>query len=164
MSFEDKKEYTPRSSLKQMPGQKPSMFDNKPKPPTQQQFEQNVQEVQKKAMAHQKKATELFLAFKKMIDDKTLAQNRNMLMMDAEREVLQNMIRLAQSVNLDPNEAEGEGTLMWIVCLLKTCLTQRDRINELEFVINSLQKNVGSFEDTIKREIKLALDNFKPGV
>jgi DNA repair ATPase RecN len=162
MPFEDPKDFKPKSSLKPIPGPK-SMFDGKPKSPTPQQFEKTVQQVQEQMTEHKKRATELFMAFNKMILDKTLPQNRNILMLDAERETLQSMIRLAQDVNNDPNEAEGEGTLMWIVCLLKTCLSQRDRINELEYTLSLLQKSIndGLIGDMIKREIAKSLDNAK---
>jgi hypothetical protein len=161
MPFEDK-DFTPKSGLKPMSGQK-SMFDGKPKPPSQKQFEQSVEQVQQQLSGHKKKAAELFIAFNKAIMDKTLPQNRNILNMDAEREILQNMIRLSQEINDDPNEAEGEGTLMWIVCLLKTCLAQRDRINELEYGLELVQRSIndGGISELIKREIKQALDTAK---
>jgi len=161
MPFEDK-DFTPKSGLKPMSGQK-SMFDGKPKPPSQKQFEQSVEQVQQQLSGHKKKAAELFIAFNKAIMDKTLPQNRNILNMDAEREILQSMIRLSQEINDDPNEAEGEGTLMWIVCLLKTCLAQRDRINELEYGLELVQRSIndGGISELIKREIKQALDTAK---
>jgi hypothetical protein len=161
MPFEDK-DFTPKSGLKPMSGQK-SMFDGKPKPPSQKQFEQSVEQVQQQLSGHKKKAAELFIAFNKAIMDKTLPQNRNILNMDAEREILQSMIRLSQEINDDPNEAEGEGTLMWIVCLLKTCLAQRDRINELEYGLELVQRSIndGGISELIKREIKQAIDTAK---
>ena len=161
MPFEDK-DFTPKSGLKPMSGQK-SMFDGKPKPPSQKQFEQSVEQVQQQLSGHKKKAAELFIAFNKAIMDKTLPQNRNILNMDAEREILQSMIRLSQEINDDPNEAEGEGTLMWIVCLLKTCLAQRDRINELEYGLELVQRSIndGGISELIKREIKQTLDTAK---
>jgi hypothetical protein len=164
MPFEDPKDFKPKSSLRQMPGQK-SMFEGQPKPPTAQQFEKRVQEIQTQITGRQKRATELFMTFNKAMTDKTLPQNRNILNMDTEREMLQEMIKLSQEVNADPNEAEGEGSLMWIVCLFKSCLAQRDRINELEFALSQRSKSINeeSITALIKKEIARALDTTKTG-
>lgn len=42
---DDPKEYVPKVGVKQVQGQK-SMFDGKPKKPTQQEFQQQVQQTQ----------------------------------------------------------------------------------------------------------------------
>ena len=70
------------------------------------------------------------------------------------------MIKLAVDVNNDPNEQEGMGSLMWIVLLLKTLLMQRDRINQLEYVVSQLEKknDFSLIENKIINEINLALD------
>jgi hypothetical protein len=158
-SPKDPKDLKQRVGLKQVSGQK-SMFDGIPRPPTQQEFQQKVQDVGDKMAGYKKRAAELFVQFTKAIGDKTLPQNRNMFNIETEKEMLQGMIQLAIEINNDPNEQEGMGSLTWITCLFKTCLAQRDRINELEYSLHVLQKKLESsaLTDYINKEIAKALD------
>ena len=96
--------------------------------------------------------------------DKTLPQNRNILNAETERELMQNMIQLAIEINNDPaEENEGMGSLTWITLLLKTCLSQRDRLNEMEYAFSLLQKRLDSsaLADFVNKEISKALDKKK---
>lgn len=153
-------EYTPRVGIKQQ-GQ--SMFDGKRKKPTQQEFHQQVQQTQETLSGYKKRAAELFVAFGRAMADKTLPQNRNIFNQESEKELLQNMIVLAAEINSDPNERESEGSLTWIVLLLKTCFTQRDKLNELEYQLAQLQKKVDptAMAEFINKEITKALDKKK---
>lgn len=159
---DDPKEFVPKVGLKQVQGQK-SMFDGKSKKPTQQEFQQQVQQTQEKMSGYKKRAADLFVQFSRAMSDKTLAQNRNVFNNESEKELLQNMIQLAIDVNNDPNEQEGMGSLTWITLLFKTCLSQRDRMNELEYALGLLQKKLDSsvISDYINKEIAKALDKKK---
>ncbi len=161
---DDPKEYVPKVGMKQVQGQK-SMFDGKPKKPTQQEFQQQVQQTQEKMSGYKKRAADLFVQFSRAMSDKTLAQNRNVFNNESEKELLQNMIQLAIDVNNDPNEQEGMGSLTWITLLFKTCLSQRDRMNEMEYALGLLQKKLDSsaLTDYINKEIAKALDKKKDG-
>lgn len=152
-------EYTPKGGVK---SQGQSMFDHKRKP-TPQEFEHRVQQSQEKLSGYKKRAAELFVQFQKTVSDKTLPQNRNIFNAEAEKEMLQNMLQLAGEINNDPNEQEGMGSLTWITLLLKTCLAQRDRMNELEYALSMLQKKYESnaMTDYINKEIAKALDKKK---
>lgn len=162
MPFDEKKEHTPKVTLKQMPGQK-SMFDNKPRPPTQEEFRQQVQESQDKLSGYKKRAAELVVQFNKVITDRTLPQNKNVFNNETEKEMLQNMIQLAVEINNDQNEQEGMGSLAWITLLFNTLLRQRDRINELEYTTSVLQKKLDStaLTDFISKEVNKVLDKKK---
>jgi len=153
-------EYTPKGGVK---SQGQSMFDNKRKKPTQQEFQQQVQQSQDTQSGYKKRAAELFVQFQRAIADKTLPQNRNVFNAESEKELLQNMIILAAEINSDPNERESEGSLTWIVLLLKTCFTQRDRMNELEYKMALLEKKLDptAMADFINKEISKALDKKK---
>jgi len=167
MSFQDKdpKDYAPKIGLQKQVGGQKSMFDNKPKPPTPQEFQKKVEEVQEKASGYKKRAAELFIQFNKTVMDKTLPQNRNVFNIESEKEMLQNMVQLAMEINNDPNEEDGMGSLTWITCLFKTVLSQRDRINELEYTLSNLQKKMDPsiLADYINKQIILALDSKKSG-
>jgi hypothetical protein len=153
-------EYTPRGGVKPQ-GQ--SMFDGKRRKPTQQEFQQQVHQSQEVQSGYKKRAAELFVQFQKTMADKTLPQNRNVFNAESEKELLQNMIVLAAEINSDPNERESEVSLTWIVLLLKTCFTQRDRLNELEYAISGLNKKLDptSMSDFINKEITKAIDKKK---
>lgn len=139
------------------------MFDNKRKKPSQQEFQQQVHQVQETQSGYKKRAADLFVQFQRAMADRTLPQNRNVFNAESEKELLQNMIQLAAEINSDPNERESEGSLTWIVLLLKTCFTQRDKLNELEFAMVTLQKKFEpvALTDFINKEIDKALDKKK---
>lgn len=164
MAFEDKDAPVPRTGVKQQPGTK-SMFDNtKPRQNTTEQFHQKVQnmnDAQERQTGYKKRAAELFLQFNKTMADKTLAQNRNLFNQETEKELLQNMVQLAIEINNDISENEGMGSLTWITCLFKTCLAQRDRINELDYEHAILKKRMETIPDFVKAEITKALDKAK---
>lgn len=126
--------------LKKQVSSQPSMFDNMPKKPTPQEFEQQVKAVEERGSNYKSRAADLATRFNKALADKTLPVNKNQLQLEVEREILTNMVKLAQEVNADDNEREGEGSLSWIIILLKTCFAQRDRMNVLEYRLSQLEK------------------------
>lgn len=136
-----------RIGLKQVSGQK-SVFDGLPKRQTPAEFNERVKEVSQQASSYKQRAAELAIQFNRAMADKTLVGNRNVFSNDAEQELLINMVRLAQDVNSDSAEREGEGSLSWIILLLKTCFTQRDRINQLEYSVSKID---AKFEE-LKKE------------
>ena len=161
---ESPKDPKQRIGLKNINGQK-SMFENIPKPPTQQEFQQKVQEAGDKMSGYKQQAANLFIQFSKAINDKTLSVNRNLFAIEAEKEMLQSMVQLAIQVNNDPLEQEGMGSLTWITCLFKTCLAQRDRINDLDFELEKIKKQLSSnnLTDFISKEVAKVLDKKQAG-
>lgn len=159
-SLQGPDEYTPKGSVKPQ-GQ--SMFDGKRKKPTQQEFQQQVHHSQETSSGYKKRAAELFVQFQRAMADKTLPQNRNVFNAESEKELLGNMINLAAEINNDPNERESEGSLTWIVLLLKTCFNQRDRVNELEYAMTMLNKKLDptAMAEFINKEIVKTLDKKK---
>lgn len=159
---EDPKEYVPKTGVKQVSGQK-SMFDGRPRPPTQQEFEQKVHTAHEKQQGYNKRAGELYIRFAKTMADKTLPQNRNILNNETERELLTDIIGLAKDIRDDANEEAELGPITCIILLLRTCLSQRDRINELEYSFIQLQKKLDTsvLSDFITKEIAKALDKKK---
>lgn len=149
--------------LKKVSSQK-SIFDSMPKKPTQAEFEDKVHAVQERMSNNKKQASDLASQFIKIMTDKTLKENKSPFALDMEKEVLTNMISLAVQINSDPNEQyDGMGSLGWITLLLKTCLSQRDRINRLEYALTLLDKKTSANElsDFINKEINKALDKKK---
>jgi len=137
--------------LKNVSSQK-SIFDSMPKKPSPEEFSQQVKKIQETASHHKAKAADLAFQFNKAMADKTLPQNRNMFQQEMERDLLTQMIQLAIEINNDPNEKEGMGSLSWITLLLKTCLSQRDKINRLEYAVSQIEKKILALDSDKKSE------------
>jgi hypothetical protein len=162
MPFDEEKpkDIVQKVGLKPVAGQK-SMFDQKTRNTTPQEFRQQVQGVQEKSSGYNKQAAELFVRFSKAMSDKTLAQNKNVISSEVERELLNDLINFARDMNNDANEEEdGMGSITCIIVLLKTCLAQRDRLNQMEYALSLVQKKFDSpaFVEFINKEITKALD------
>lgn len=145
--------------LKKVSSQK-SIFDSIPKKPTQQDLDQHVQKTQERMSSYKSKTAELAIAFNKTMSDKTLSSNKNMFQKEMEIDLLKNMIKLAQEINGDVREREGEGSLSWITLLLRTCFSQRDKINSLQYSLEALEKKLDPsyLNDLVSKEIARALD------
>lgn len=149
MPFDDSKppQNTPKVGLKLQNSN--SMFANVVKKPTQQELHNNVQQMQEKSQGYKERAADLALQFRKMLDDKTLLQNKNVFLIDLEREVLLKIAHLTSEMNLDEEEDDGSGvgSIGMITLLLRCLLIQRDKINELDYSLNQLNlklKNIQS--------------------
>jgi hypothetical protein len=129
-----------------------SVFESQPKNPTPQEFEQKVQQVHEKLSTYKIRASELVLQFNKAMVDKTLPENKNMFQKEVELDLLRNMVKLAQEINNDVKENEGEGSLSWITILLKNSFNQRDRINKLEYVISQMERKLSALDSSKKSE------------
>jgi len=151
-----------KTGIKKASSQK-SIFDSMPKKTSSNDFKEQVKQIEEKNIGYKKTAAELSIAFKKLIADKTLSQNRNIFMNETEQEVLSKLISLGSDINEDPVEKEGIGSLMIIILLLKTCLYQRDRINSLEYSYSQLEKksDYSVLKSTILKEILVELDKKK---
>jgi len=141
-------EHSKKIGLKKVSDQK-SIFDNAPKKPTKEEFELKVKERQDRQTGYKQKAADLAVKFRRMMEDKTLVQNRSVFAKEIERDVLSEMIQLAMDINADPSEQEGMGSLSWITLLFKTCLSQRDRLNNLEFISEDLGKKIKSISESL---------------
>ena len=151
-----------RVGLKKVSSQQ-SIFDTMPKKPTQEDFDRKVNQIQERSSSYKAKAAELASQFSQALSDKTLKQNKNVFAREMERELLTKMVQLAVDINNDPHEQEGMGSLSWITLLLKTCLAQRDRINQLEYVMAEMAKKLEptALSSVISKEISATLDKKK---
>jgi hypothetical protein len=147
--------------VKKVSSQK-SIFDAMPKKQTPQEFEQKVQKVQEKMSGYKLRTSELAVQFSQAMQDKTLQQNKNMFQQEVELELLRNMVKLAQEINADEQENDGEGSLSWITVLLKTCFNQRDRMNRLEYQLQQVQRVMESNNKAFSEQL-LALDKKQRG-
>lgn len=149
-----------KSGLKKVSSQK-SIFDDMPKKPTKQDFEKRVKDTQEKLSGYRAAGAELSKKYISILQDKTLKQNKSVFAKDMEKELISSMVQLAIDINNDPDEQEGMGSLSWITLLLKVCLSQNNKINDLEYKISLLEKKTDSV--ALKNIIKefLLLDKTK---
>ncbi|MCZ2224478.1 MAG: hypothetical protein LC122_12715 [Chitinophagales bacterium] len=116
----------------------PSNIKSKPKLKS---FEDKVKDAEETKNLYKKEASLLSLKYKKMLEDKTLVQNKNQLNLEIESDVLRQLVDLGTRINNDQNEQEGMGSMTLIILLLKCNLLLRDKINDLEYKLSLIQKN-----------------------
>jgi hypothetical protein len=145
-----------REGLKKVSSQK-SIFDGQPKKPSQADLDKRVKNMQERDEGYKRQAAQLAIDFNKIIKDKTLRNNKNVIQRDMEQELIDKMITFAFQVNHDEAEQEGAGSVSLILLLLKATLYQRDRINELEYNLMQVQKA----QDALTQKLE-GLDKPKP--
>jgi ATP-dependent Clp protease adapter protein ClpS len=146
-----------KTGLKKVSTQK-SIFDDMAKKPTQEDLNKKVKQLQEKDSSYKVNFAELAVELSKVMNDKTLRENKNVFSKEIESELLKKLVNLATQVNNDA-ENEGEGSIGLITLLLKISLLQRDRINSMEYRISLLEKNMAP--DKLLPLIRDALDNKK---
>ena len=92
--------------------------------------------------SYKQKGYDLAIRFRKLIEDQTLRQNKTELSNKIEKDVLTELVKLAVDMNKDENQEEGMGSMGVIIILLRTCLAQRDQINELSYKFDQLSKEI----------------------
>lgn len=157
MPLDDDKpsEQSKKIGIRKVSSQK-SIFDDAPKKPSQEDLQKNAKKAEENFSENKTRAYQLANDFLRAMEDKTLPENKNVFQKDMEKELLRNMSNLAQEINSDPLELDGVGSLSWIVLLLKTCLTQRDKINTLEYNVrdklSKIEKKLQGLDNTPKSE------------
>lgn len=145
MPFDDA-EVKPKVSVKQQ-GAK-SMFDNTPKKPSKQEFEKKAEEVNKQLNSYPERASETVPLFLKLLEDKTLPDNKNVFANDLEREIITKLVDLALDMNADEFTRDGEGSVNMIAFLFRCFLIQRDKINSLDYTIKQLKDEIKKLSNT----------------
>jgi len=117
---------------------------------SQQDFEKNISDMQGKSAEYALRAAELSSNFRKILDDKSLVKNKNVFQLDVERDILESLIKLCIEMNEDENEKESMGATGLVALLLKACLIQRDRINNLDFNYVQLESRILLLEEKLE--------------
>ena len=110
--------------------------------------------MQNKSEEYAEKASQLSANFKKILEDRTLLQNKNVFQLDVEKQVLESLIQLSVEMNEDENEKEAIGATGLIALLLRSVLIQRDRINNLEFLLNQLNSKIDNKNSVVDQSLK----------
>lgn len=128
-----------------------AFFSGKNGKSSKEQFEKSANEANDRANAYKDRAAALASSFKKILDDKTLAPNKNIFSKDLEKEVISRLVQLAIDMNTDENEMEGMGSVGLITLLLRTSVILRDRVNSLEYNLSVLEKKIKDLESDYKK-------------
>ena len=106
-------------------------------------FEENAEKTVKYHDEKSKKAVDLVSRYLKITEDKTLNRNRGSIANDVEREIRQQIIQLALDMNNDENEPDnGKGSVIVLSVVTKILLIYRDRLNDLEFEVQQLKREL----------------------
>lgn len=126
-----------------------SIFANVPKKPSQAELDKSVADFNKRQNSYKERASELSLNFRKILEDKTLPDNKNIFAADLEKEIMGNLGQLAIDINTDEKEVEGMGSVGIITLLLRCLLIQRDKLNLLQFSVEKLENTVKSLNSVM---------------
>lgn len=160
MPFDDESQKPANSKVGVKINNNQSMFAGNVKRPSREEFEKKAAQVNDKMNEYQERAVQLSLNYKKLLDDKTLLQNKNVFQQDAEKEVISNLMQLAIDMNTDPNEEEGMGSVGLISLLCRCLLIQRDKINELSYGLSQADKKFVEMDKQLKT-VQAEIDSSK---
>lgn len=127
-----------------------SIMNNIPKKPNPVEIEAKAREAIDRSEGYNSEVANLVSMFKKTLEDKTLADNKSSLSLDAEKELIGKMIDLAININNDPNQREGMGSVGLIIVLLKSILDHRDKVNKLSYDMLQSDRKINSLQEKIK--------------
>jgi hypothetical protein len=113
-----------------------------PKRVSTEEFENKAVEVSNQLDAYSVRAVELSQKYKQVLEDQTLVENKTKFNVDAEKELIANLVQLGIDLNLDEHEKEGMGSIGLIMLLLRAMLIQRDKINSLDFALTNLERKI----------------------
>lgn len=159
MPFEDKdpKDLRAKQSGLKISNEK-SILNTIPRKPSKEEFEKKAAAVNEQLNSYTDRAAELSIQFKKVLEDKTLLQNKTILSTDLEREVIGKLTQLGIDMNTDENEKEGMGGIGLIALLFRSILIQRDKINSLEYANKQLEVRMQEIEKATKEKPNTPID------
>lgn len=106
-----------------------------------------------KSQEYAERAQKLIPIYKKILDDETIKENKNIFSLDLESENLSSLIKLCSEMNEDPEQKEGAGSTALIALLLRSAVIQRDKINSLKYEISQAQRMLQDLLDKTKKDI-----------
>ena len=117
-----------------------------PTTPSKKEFETEARKVNETLNSYNDRALKLAIDFRRIMNDTTLPQNRNVLSKELEREIITNLMQLAIDINTDQYEKDGMGSVGVEALIMNQLLTLRDRNNFLEFTLEQLTRKMKEME------------------
>lgn len=129
-----------------------SRSNNPPPKPSAETFQKQAGEANDRAIDFSKRAQELATRFVKMMEEKTLVQNKSVFAIDIEKETMTDLIKLGIEINNDEtlpvDQPGGMGSIGLISMLFRSLIGLRDRVNNLEYSLNLANKKIILLEST----------------
>jgi len=115
---------------------------NKPSSPKFQppSIEEKAETHLSKDEAYKQKIWEYSLKYKSLIESSILPENKTSISSSIEKEIIDALISVPSEMNDDINQPNCIGSTALSMLLMKCMLLQRDRINELSFKLDKLEK------------------------
>lgn len=136
-----------------------SILSSLPQKPSIETLKEKATEVNNTLNSYNVRAADLSSKFRKVLEDKTLFENKSPFSIDAEKELRDNLIKLARDINADEYaEEDGQGSVGVLALLLFSILTQRDRINLLEYRLLRAEQKERELEKAIAALTKAKTD------
>ena len=117
-----------------------SMFTKKTA--TKENFEKQAAQLFEDIQDKKTTAVELVQQFWGFVKDETLPYEKGPISKNLEKEIVAKLINFATSLNNDPKEAEGAGSVAVITLLLKAVLYFRDCNNDTRYRLSELERKV----------------------
>lgn len=105
-----------------------------------QEFDQKVNAFISKQDEYKTRFADLAKQYKTILQDNTLVENKTKLAIEVENGIVNNLIKLADEINRDDTQEEGQGSIGLLVLFAKCQLSQRDEINALRYKLEKLSK------------------------
>lgn len=126
-----------------------------------QNFQQQVMGTHKRLEGHLKEAYDLGVEFTRLMADTRLPDNIGPMDKSFENEIVRKLINYAMTVNSDPQENDGMGSISLVTLLIKTMFKMRNRANEMAYDRHLLERRVQHLEKTILSSQPKAIDESK---
>lgn len=97
--------------------------------------------------SYNERAADIAFKFKKLIDDTTLPENKNMFSSSVESEFFSDFFKLGMEMDEDELQPTSAGSMGLLVLVSKIILMQRDKINKLSYNYEALEKKIKSLEN-----------------
>lgn len=146
MPFDDDEDVNPAPKMKGMKISNSSRANNPPPKPSAEAFQKQASEANDRATDFAKRAQDLATRFIKMMEEKTLVQNKSVFAVDIEKETMTDLIKLGIEINNDEtipvDQPGGMGSIGLISMLFRSVIGLRDRVNNLEYSLNQANKKI----------------------
>lgn len=111
-------------------------------------IKQNAYKIINDKEEQKKIAFELTSRLLSLFKDRTLAENKDIKVKEAEQQILMDFTEFARLINTSPDEEESLGSISFIIALARCMLIQRDTINEMHRELYVLRKELERSKST----------------
>lgn len=125
-----------------------SIFNKKPE--ASESFDDRADEIFADHENKKQRCLKLGVKFLSILNDKTLLENRSPIIKDLEKQIVNELISLANDINNDEMEDEGMGSMAIMTLLIRTTLMQRDKINELDYKLHKFESEINKISTVVK--------------